>query len=83
MRFHAPTKCFVIEPAALEMVALELRYALQGVRELGGFPLDKHKREGPMTRACHVEKTLIDMANQIGIDLGGTWPGQIDLRDKP
>lgn len=56
---------------------------MQCVRELGGFPLEPHKREAPMTRACHAEKALIDLADQIGIDLGGRWPGNIDLRDKP
>lgn len=83
MKYHAPTKCFVIEPASLERTALQLRYAMQCARELGGFPLEPHKRPGAMTRACHLEKALINLAEDIGIDMGGTWPGQIDLRDKP
>jgi hypothetical protein len=83
MKYHAPTKCFVIEPRALEGAALHLRYAMRCVRELGGFPLEPHKRETHMTKACHAEKALIDLAGEIGIDMGGTWPGTIDLRDKP
>jgi hypothetical protein len=83
MRYHAPTKCFVIERQSMELLAMQLRYAMQGVRELGGFPLEPHKRDSCMTRACHVEKALIDLADRLGIDLGGTRPGQIDLRDKP
>ena len=83
MKYHATTKCFVIELAALERISLQLRYAMQGARELGGFPLEPHKRPGAMTCACHLEKALINLAEDIGIDLGGTWPGDIDLRDKP
>lgn len=83
MKYHAPTKCFVIEPAAIERVALEIRYAMQGVRKLAKRPLEPYKRDGAMSHACHVEKTLLDIAAHIGIDMGAQWPGQIDLRDKP
>ena len=83
MKYHAPTKCFVIEPRAIEGAAMYLRYAIKTIREQGGFPLEPHKRPGCMTLCCHAEKALIDLANEIGIDLGGRWPGEIDLRDKP
>lgn len=82
MKYHAPTKCFVVEPKALEGAVLSLRYAMRHIRQMGGFPLEPHKRDGAaMTPACHAEKALIDMAADLGIDLGGTRAGQVDLRD--
>lgn len=83
MKYHAPTKCFVIEQRAIEGAALHLLYAMKTIRELSGFPLEPHQRPGCMTRGCHAEKALIDLANDLGIDLGGRWPGEIDLREKP
>lgn len=83
MKYHAPTKCFVIEARAIEGAAMYLRYAMKTMREHSGFPMEPHKRPTCMTLACHAEKALIDLANEIGIDLGGRWPGEIDLRDKP
>lgn len=83
LRYHAPTKCFVIDPKAMEMLALEIRYAIKTAREMGGRPLEPHKVDGPMSDADHLEKCLIDMADRMGIDLGCTWPGQLDLREKP
>lgn len=83
MKYHAPTKCFVIDQRAIEGAAMYLRYAMKTIREQSGFPMEPHKRPGCMTLGCHAEKALIDLANEIGIDLGGRWPGEIDLRDKP
>jgi hypothetical protein len=75
MKYHAPTQSFVIDTTALKEAAMCLRFALRNVRQQSGFPLEPHKRQGPMTPACHAERALID--------LGGTKPGQIDLRDSP
>ena len=83
MKFHAPTGCFVIEQDTLKTTALEIRYAMQKAREMGGFPMEPHKREGAMTPACHLEHTLLSLADRLGIDMGARWPGQLDLRDKP
>lgn len=81
--YHAPTDRFVADPQSLKHAADDIRHAMRLARELGGKPLEPHKRKGVMTASDHLERTLIDLASSMGIDLGCTWPGQLDLREKP
>ena len=83
LMFHAPTGGFVIAPDALKRASFSIRYAMKKARELGGFPLEPHKREGAMTDACFLEAALIDLARDIGIDIGARQRGQLDLREEP
>lgn len=84
LRYHAPTNCFVLDLHQLKNAADDIRHAMKLARELGGFPLEPHKRDAAMTPACHLEHTLLTLADDLGIDLGGGRRiGQLDLRDAP
>lgn len=84
MRYHAPTGCFIIDPVAIKRACGSIRYAMQSIRKQAGLPLEPFSRPtGVMTDAEHAEMALLDLAENLGIDLGGKRPGQIDLREAP
>lgn len=83
MKYHAPTDSFVVDVSSVKHAALLLRIVMKDVRELGGFPLEPHSRQVQMTKACHIEYSLLELAEKIGVDLGGSRPGQVDLREAP
>ena len=80
MVYNPKNKTFGIERDKLDMIYLCLRYALKSIREMAGLPLDKYKRDelGP---ADHAQRAIIEAAENIGIDVGGKWGNEIDLRD--
>ncbi len=85
MKYHAPTKSFVIRQEQLEHVSLLLLFAIQKVREMGGRPLEGYKRNGPMESPEFAEATILDIARALDIDLGtGDKPGigVLDVRDR-
>lgn len=81
MQYHAPTNQFTITVADLPRFAASLRHAIKKVREAAGLPLEGGPREFPMTAACHAEYSILHACMAIGIDLGATRPGQLDVRD--
>ncbi len=80
-KYHAPTDGFVIDQRALRGVSMHLRYAIKGVRQQAGLPLTPHKHEGALETAQFVEKALLDVADELGIDMGADRPGQLDVTD--
>lgn len=83
MRYHAPTKQFTIGLDAIGMVSYLLLDTMKHVRQAEGLPLEPYKRDGVLTNADYAQKNIIEAADKIGIDLGGRWGNEIDLREKP
>lgn len=85
MQYHAPTQQFTIDQRALWGVALHLRYAIKKARSMAGLPATPFKHAGPVNGpegdAYHVEAALLDIAQEIGIDMGANRPGMLDVSD--
>lgn len=81
MKYHAPTKAFIVPVESLERVALALKYAIRHVREQAGLPLEPHRSDGPMGHPQFAEAAILDAARDIGIDLGASRYGLLDVRD--
>lgn len=81
LNYHAPTKQFTFPLRTLEGAAMSLRYAIKHIRLLAGLPLTPHQEAVPMGDAQFAEKALLDLAADLGIDLGTTRPGKLDVAD--
>jgi hypothetical protein len=46
MRYHAPTKGFIVDQRDLEFFALSVPYVIKQIRISAGLPLDKYEMEG-------------------------------------
>jgi len=71
---------FLITEKELQSVAIEIKYAMRNARALAGIGMGKRHIEG-LTRLDHLEKGLLDMARDIGIDFGVQWGNELDLRN--
>ena len=83
MRYHAPTKSLTVSVDALEGAALALRHAIRNVRKQAGLPLEPYKGDVIMGPPQHAEAGILDAARYIGIDLGASRWGELDVRDAP
>lgn len=82
MNYNANTKQLEIKLETLEIVSHELRYVLRCIRELADLPMDRYKRDGPLSRADHAQKAVLDAARIMGIDFGAKWGDELDLRER-
>jgi len=80
MKYHQPTKSFVIEPSAIENVAEALKFSLKMVREAGGKPLTPYT-VCAMDSCDHAQASLMNIAESLDIDLGHHRFNLLDLRD--
>ena len=81
MKYHAPTNQFTVSPQDLEFAASAAKYAIQQIRKTAGLPTTPYKHEGAMGSAQFAEKSVLDFAEAIGIDMGAKWHGQLDVSD--
>lgn len=84
MKYHEPSKKFVMEVKDVRHLALLLRVALTNIRTLAGLPLDRYTRpDGALTQACFAQLYVIEAAEVAGIDLGVPHMkfNELDLRD--
>lgn len=81
LKYHAPTKQFTVTQNALEGVALHLRYVIKHIRQQAGLPLTAHGYEGQMGDPQFAEKAVLDAAAELGIDLGASRPGKLDVSE--
>ena len=81
MTYNARTKRLEVHQDTLENVSHQMIYALRCIRELAGLPMDRYKQDGPLQRADHAQRAIIDMARHLGIDLGAEWGCDLDLRE--
>jgi len=79
MKYHAPTKQFVIDREDIDIAAICLKQAIADIRKMAGLPLTKHERTGPLSQADLAQKVILDAADAIGIDMGARWGNEIDV----
>ena len=82
MKYHSPSKGFIIGAHDLESVCGNLRYGLWSLREAAGKPFGRIKRVlpiGPMTPIDHAEAAFMEIARHLGIDLGAESADDLDL----
>ena len=81
MTYDAQRDRFALAHSDLQRSATMFRSALRNIRKLAGLPLDRYARTGPLAPADHAQRDVIEGAEVLGIDLGGRWGNEIDLRD--
>lgn len=79
MKYHAPTGQFTVEAGKLKHAAACFLYAIKYIRESAGLPLTRYERSGPLSKADHAQRAVIDGAECLGIDLGAGWGNEIDV----
>ena len=83
MKYHAPTKCFVLSPADIEQAARGLLNAIKHIRLQAELPLEPYAPANPMQSPQFAEQGIIDAALSLGIDLGSSRYGALDVRNAP
>lgn len=83
MKYHAPTKCFVVTGDSYEMAALNMKLAIKHVREMAGLPFEPHKGNVVMGPPEFAEAAILGAAAALGIDLGAQRHGHLDVRTAP
>ena len=78
--FNAQTKSLEIPVATLERVSYELIYILRSIREISGLPMDKYPRPGVFEPADHAQRSVLEIAKALGINMGAKFGNEIDLR---
>lgn len=81
MQYHAPSKQFTVSLDRLQSSAACMRFAIKKIRQTAGLPLEGGERLVQMSDACHAEQAVLDASRMLGIDLGATWAGQLDVRN--
>jgi hypothetical protein len=81
MRYSAPHNAFILTQEELQRAATNLRYAIHGIRKLAGRPTVRSKHEGPVDTYYMAELGVLDAAKELGIDLGASRPGLLDVSD--
>lgn len=81
MQYHAPTGQFTLGEPDLKRASMYLRDAIKQIRITAGLPLTAHKHAGPMGSPQFAEKSLLDAAQALGMDLGARREGQLDVSD--
>ncbi|AKO78140.1 hypothetical protein EN12_23890 [Vibrio cholerae] len=78
MKYHQPTKGFIISPESIEQVADALMHSLKCVRLAGGKPLTPYEVLG-MDDIDHAQAGIVEAATALNIDLGHKRYNKIDL----
>lgn len=82
MNYHAPTNQFTISAEALARASVKLRHAIRKIRTGANFDLagyDWAKARTPW--AEYAEDAILNAARDLGIDLGASNPGKLDVSD--
>lgn len=81
MKYHAPTKQFVVAYDQFQSCAANMLFAIKMVRKAAGLPLEGGEPQATMSPACHAEQAILDACHCIGIDIGATRAGVLDVRN--
>lgn len=82
MQYHASSKQFTVSLDDIQMCAGNMRFAIKMIRLSAGLPLEGAPQSGGfMSEACHAETAILAACKTIGIDLGATRAGELDVRD--
>ena len=82
MKYNLKLKAAVIPIDTLDRVGGLLLDTLAAIRAAYNLPLDKYELQGGLGQADHAQRDVIEIAEQLGIELGARWGNEIDLRDR-
>ena len=82
MNYHAPTNQFTVSAEALARASVKLRHAIKNIRtganlNLAGYDWTKTS----MPWAEYAEDAILNAARDLGIDLGASNSGKLDVSD--
>lgn len=79
MKYHAPTKGLTFEIRQLERASGSMLWAIASIRQAAGLPLGPRETPGPMKAPDFAEQGILDAAEALGIDLGESRYGRLDV----
>jgi hypothetical protein len=80
MKYHAPTNAFTFAPEQLQRAASGLLWSIRCIRKASGLPLEPRETETAMKDPDFAEQAILDAAAALGIDLGASRYGKLDVR---
>jgi hypothetical protein len=79
MKYHSPTNQIVISIEDIKEACASLRWAIKHIRIAGHCDPRGYVTDGALTDTDFAEGAILDAANALGIDLGATRRGQLDV----
>jgi hypothetical protein len=79
MKYHAPTKQFTVSEDSLDRASRSLLWAIKHIRLGHNLDTKGYEEPGPMGDPQFAEAGILDAARDLGIDLGATRPGRLDV----
>lgn len=79
MKYHAPTEQFTIAADEMKRASFMLFVAIRHIRKLSDRPLTPHVTSVAMESADFAEQSILDAASALGIDLGASRCGKLDV----
>ena len=80
MKYSPELDAVIIPMEKLKPAGYFLLTAIAEIRKAYGLPLDKYERTGQLEASDHTQKSVIDAAECLGIELGAKWGNEIDVR---
>lgn len=81
MNYHAPTKQFTICYDSIDSTTHRLLYAIKHIRLASGLDPKGYSYDGIMKSPHFAENSILRAAKHIGIDLGSTEEGKLDVSE--
>ena len=79
MQYSYPSKGFIIGAEELQMTGALLMYAMKQIRVSAGLPLTRMAERPDWNAAAHALATQMDIARNLGIDLGAREWFELDV----
>lgn len=79
MKYHAPTKQFTVSLSDIEQASRLFRYSIKHIRSMANLDPRGFEHHGPMEPPHFAESAILRAAFMLGIDLGSTNYGEIDV----
>ena len=80
MTFDAKKNALVIPAQDMVRAQYLLLHAMKKVRVIAKRPLEPHERPGVMDDFDFAQMNILDAGKAMGLEMGGDFPEQIDLR---
>lgn len=71
--YNPTTKTFQIPENRIQLVFMLLKSTMKSIRKMAGLPMDKYQRAGSLKDVDFAQKSILDTAKVLGLDIGGEW----------
>lgn len=79
MNYIAKSDCFSVTQENLRFASMCFLHAIKDIRKHAGLPLSPYKKDKALEWYDYAQRSILEGAKTLGIDLGGEWGEQIDL----